>query len=165
MSDGDCFFLGELNAFDEPWGVFGERPGGGDPVAVFTGATVIARYSNNQGPAAGGHKCNFAIYRLFGNDIEIGIINLNNKSDGADKETIIEITPALAELVSDASAVPGQIDFRLECASDLISGDWGEGSFNGCHPDVVWVIINDNQGNELYNDAPAGFFVSANFLS
>lgn len=126
----------------------------------FTGVEITVRYSNTEGPVPGGHACDAATYKLFGNTIDLGEVNLNNLSDGGDREVVITLTEEQAILVANGSSDGHTIDLSLECdptnpAYDH-DGGWGE----TCHTSLAWVIVKKSNGVEVYNGAPVGFFVS-----
>ena len=129
-------------------------------ISPFIGLEFIARYSNLEGPVPGGHSCNAATYKLFGNTVEIGSVNLNNESDGGDREVILTVTAEQAQAMAVVN--DNSIDFSLDC--DPTHPDF-DATYDGgaCHTSLAWVIVKDNNGVELYNGAPVGGFLTLTF--
>lgn len=128
----------------------------------FIGLTITSRYSNTEGPVPGGHICDSAVFKLLGNGVEIGIVNLNNASDGGDREVIYTLTPEQAQEIANAGSGTS-LDLSLVCDPthpDFDPYGLGNGS---CHTNLVWVIVQDAEANELYNGAPVGYFLTIEF--
>lgn len=117
------------------------------------GLSVNVRYSNSAGPCPGGHRCNAAQFYLLVNGINIGLVDLNNGSDGGDRNTVLYITSDyIADIIANTTNA-AYLNINLSCATPPNEDrGWGLG---GCHSSVPWVVVVDGLGRELYNACPS----------
>lgn len=132
-------------------------------VALFLGVEIIVRYSNTAGPVPGGHQCDAATYKVFGNDLLLGEANLNNLIDGGDREAIITITADQAQTMVETYE-DHILRLSLECDPDNPEYDHDAGYGDTCHVELAWVIVRNSLGNELYNGAPVGNFAEISLI-
>jgi len=123
--------------------------------SLFIGLTVTLEYLADDDVCGAGHQCNAAIYNVYGNEVFIGLANLNNNNDGGTRIATFVLTDQQAADIAAASTDGETIGFRFACATthpDFDAGAWD----GGCHPEVGQLVITDSDGNELYNGCPAG---------
>ncbi len=101
-----------------------------------------------------GHQCDAAKYTCFvsspgGEETDIGVVDLNNGNDGAEKVVELTIDDEQAQSITAGAADCCILVVRLRC--DTPPGEdygWGPGS---CHADLarLKVTAEDENGNEV----------------
>jgi len=117
------------------------------------GMQISVKFSNTLGPCPQRHRCNAAIFYLLVNNINIGLIDLNNQSDGGDRSTTLLITSDVYPRLNLSNSSES-MTLQLICAipPNVRTQYWG---FGECHNNVPWVYIEDGIGRLVYNACPA----------
>jgi hypothetical protein len=121
---------------------FLSETGKADPYHLW-GMEINVQYSNTVGPCPGGHQCDQAQFYLMVEGINIGLVDLNNYSDGGDRNTVLSLNIDKNSEFYDTVNSTGVLNLQLECAYDL------------CHSNVPWVTVTNGEGNIIYNGCPA----------
>jgi hypothetical protein len=117
------------------------------------GMSINVKYSNSQGPCAGGHTCNAAEFYLYANNVYVGTVNLNNGNDGGDRNTDIILSSSLVTSILKSTPNIIALNLQLVCATPADENrGWG---FGGCHSNVPWVVVTNGNGEEIYNACPS----------
>lgn len=116
-------------------------------------------YSSTLGPVPGGHQCNAAIYKVLVNGVNIGWANLNNESDGGDREITFVLTEEVAKNIVGMSGISDRLDLAIMC--DPTAPGFDLFTYNGaCHPNLAWVQVFNANNTKVYDGAPSGFFLT-----
>ena len=92
-------------------------------------------------PCRGNHRCDKAKFNVLVNNVSIGIVSLNNLSDGEDRGRYLEVTNELARKIMGET--PKNLVIQLQCESDE------------CHSDRPEVYINKGRTILYSGCAPA----------
>jgi hypothetical protein len=77
------------------------------------------------------------------NQVNIGLVDLNNGQNGGDRYTSITINSDIYPSILANSTDKENITIVLLCA------------YNYCHAEVPWVVVTNGLGQELYNGCPS----------
>lgn len=72
-------------------------------------------------PCRGNHRCDKATFNVLVNNVSIGIVGLNNLSDGGDRGRYLEVTNELARKIMGET--PKNLVIQLKCESDECHSD------------------------------------------